>query len=238
MDPSPAKSKGLLAQAQDFAPSPARGEGQNFEWRVSDAPVSYPDAIKEMEKRVAEIERGASPELIWLLEHPPLYTRGTSANEKELLDPKGLPVYETGRGGRITWHGPGQCVIYVLRDLRRRGRDVRAHVCALEDWIIRVLKDFDIVGERREGRVGIWVDDAGEEKKIAAIGVRVRRWITYHGVALNVSPDLGGFKGIVPCGLPDFGVTSLKAMGVNASMAEVDEAFRRNVEILFSGLLT
>ena len=160
------------------------------EWRVSKAPVPYPIAIEEMEKRVAAIEAGTAPELVWLLEHPPLYTAGTSADEKEILDAHGLPVYKTGRGGRITWHGPGQRVIYAMLDLRKRGRAVRGHVCFLEDWIIRVLKDFDIVGERREGRIGIWVDNANKEEKVAAIGVRVRRWITYHGLALNVNPDL------------------------------------------------
>jgi len=200
------------------------------EWRVSEAPVSYPDAIEEMEKRVAVIEAGEAPELFWLLEHPPLYTAGTSADEKELLDAHGLPVYKTGRGGRITWHGPGQRVIYALRDLRKRGRDVRQHVCSLEDWMIRVLKDFGVTGERRDGRIGIWVDRSGKEEKIGAIGVRVRHWITYHGLALNVNPDLEAFKGIVPCGLPDFGVTSLKALGINASMADVDDAFRRHAE--------
>lgn len=199
------------------------------EWRVSEAPVAYPDAVEEMEKRVAAIEAGEAPELFWLLEHPSLYTSGTSADEKELLDAHGLPVYKTGRGGRITWHGPGQRVIYALCDLRKRGRDVRSHVCRLEEWVIRVLKDFDVVGERREGRIGIWVTENDTEEKIAAIGVRIRRWITYHGVALNVNPDLEAYKGIVPCGLPEFGVTSLKALGVNASMADVDAVFRRHV---------
>jgi lipoyl(octanoyl) transferase len=204
-----------------------------FEWRVSKSPVPYPEAVDEMEKRVAAIESGAAPELIWLLEHPPLYTTGTSARDDELLDPKGLPVFKTGRGGRVTYHGPGQRIVYVLSDLRKQGRDVRAHVCRLEEWVIRVLKDYDVVGERREGRIGIWVDNAGKEEKIAAIGVRVRHWITYHGLAFNVDPDLDAYKGIVPCGLPEFGVTSLKAMGVNVSMEEVDEAFRRNFEPLF-----
>lgn len=198
------------------------------EWRVAEAPVSYPDAIAEMESRVAAIESGKAPELIWLLEHPPLYTAGTSADDNELLDAHGLPVYKTGRGGKHTWHGPGQRIVYVLRDLRKHGRDVRQHVCNLEQWMIDVLKDFGIKAERREGRIGIWVDNKGKEEKIGAIGVRIRHWVTYHGLALNVDPDLEAFNGIVPCGLPDFGVTSLQALGVKVTMADVDEAFRRN----------
>ena len=197
------------------------------------APVPYPDALTEMEKRVAEIERlGTAPELLWLLEHPSLYTTGTSADEADIVNPGGLPVYATGRGGRATWHGPGQRVIYALCDLRERGRDVRAHVCRLEEWIIRVLQDFSIKGERRTGRIGIWVEHDGREEKIAAIGVRVRRWIAYHGLALNVNPDLTAYKGIVPGGLPQFGVTSLHALGVKVPMAEVDATFRRHAENL------
>lgn len=211
------------------------------EWRVSEVLVSYPDAIAEMESRVAAIEAGTLPELIWLLEHPPLYTAGTSAADNELLDAHGLPVYKTGRGGKHTWHGPGQRVIYVLRDLRKHGRDVRQHVCRLEQWMIDVLKDFGITGDRREGRIGIWVERPSAtpsgsliEEKIGAIGVRVRHWVTYHGLALNVNPDLEAFDGIVPCGLPDFGVTSLAALGVKATMGDVDEAFRRNLPTLVS----
>ncbi len=150
--------------------------------------------------------------------------------KKNFPDANGIPVFKTGRGGRFTYHGPGQRIVYVLRDLRKYGRDVRQHVCFLEDWMIRTLKDFDIVGERREGRIGIWVDNAGQEEKIGAIGVRVRHWVTYHGLALNVAPDLNAFKGIVPCGLPEFGVTSLAAMGVNVSMDEVDAAFEKNAQ--------
>ena len=196
------------------------------EWRVAEKrPVPYAEAVETMERRVAEIEAGRAPELIWLLEHPPLYTKGTSAADDELLNAQ-FPVFQTGRGGRFTYHGPGQRVIYCVMDLRRRGRDVRAHVCRLEEWIIRVLKDFGIKGERREGRIGIWVDNKGKEEKIAAIGVRVRRWITYHGLSFNVSPDLSHYKGIVPCGLPDFGVTSLTALGVKATMEEVDQKFQ------------
>jgi lipoyl(octanoyl) transferase len=205
-----------------------------YEWRVSRPPAAYPDALDEMERRVAEIEAGAAPELIWLLEHPPLYTKGPSASDEDIHDTGGLPVYATGRGGKVTWHGPGQRVIYALCDLRRRGRDVRAHVCRLEAWIIRVLADFGITGERRPGRIGIWVEHDGREEKIAAIGVRVRRWIAYHGLALNVNPDLAAFKGIVPCGLPEFGVTSMRALGITASMDEVDAAFQRHAKDFFS----
>jgi lipoyl(octanoyl) transferase len=204
-----------------------------FEWRVSRDPVPYPEALAEMERRVAAIEAGAAPELFWLLEHPPLYTKGTSAGEDELLGQSPFPVFETGRGGRYTYHGPGQRVIYALSDLRKHGRDVRAHVCRLEEWIIRALGEFSIKGERREGRIGIWVARNGKEEKIAAIGVRVRRWIAFHGLALNVQPDLSHYKSIVPCGLPEFGVTSLHALGVQATMQEVDAAFQRHAAKIF-----
>lgn len=186
-----------------------------------------------MERRVAAIEAGAAPELLWLLEHPHLYTGGTSADAHELLDPHSLPVYSTGRGGRYTYHGPGQRVIYALCDLRRRDRDVRAHVWRLEEWVIRALRELGVTGERREGRIGIWVARDGQEEKIAAIGVRVRRWITFHGLALNVNPDLSKYRGIVPCGLGDFGVTSLHALGVRVSMSETDAAFRRSAKDLY-----
>ncbi len=199
-----------------------------IEWLVSPEPIGYPQALDIMERRVAAIESGEAPELIWLLEHPPLYTGGTSAAPDELKEAARFPVYETGRGGRYTYHGPGQRVIYVLLDLRRRGRDVRAHVKRLEDWIAATLGDFGIKGEPREGRIGIWVEHDGREEKIAAIGIRVRRWISYHGLALNVDPDLSHFKGIVPCGLDTYGVTSLRALGVKASMRDVDAAFRRH----------
>jgi lipoyl(octanoyl) transferase len=204
----------------------------DFEWRVSDEPVPYPEALQTMENRVAEIDVGSAAELFWLLEHPPLYTAGTSAAKDELLEAQ-FPVFETGRGGRFTYHGPGQRVIYVLSDLRKRGRDVRAHVCRLENWVITVLKDFGIKGERRAGRVGIWVEAKQGEEKIAAIGVRVRHWITYHGLSFNVSPDLSHYKGIVPCGLPEFGVTSLTKFGVNATMSEVDMAFKKRAAEIF-----
>ena len=204
----------------------------DFEWRVSEQPVPYPEALRTMESRVAEIDAEKAPELFWLLEHPPLYTAGTSAAKEELIEAK-FPVFETGRGGRFTYHGPGQRVIYAMCDLRKRGRDVRAHVCRLENWIIRVLKDFHIKGERRDGRIGIWVETKQGEEKIAAIGVRVRHWITYHGLSFNVTPDISHYQGIVPCGLPEFGVTSLAKLGIKATMKDVDAAFKKNFAGIF-----
>jgi lipoyl(octanoyl) transferase len=205
-----------------------------IEWQTSEMPVAYRTAVDEMERRVAAIRDGAAPELVWLLEHPPLYTAGTSARDDELLDPQRLPVHRTGRGGRYTYHGPGQRIAYVMLDLARRGRDVRCHVHRLEEWLIRTLARFDVRGERREGRVGIWVvwPGAGEEK-IAAIGVRVRRWVTYHGVALNLDPELDHYRGIVPCGIAEHGVTSLAALGVGATMAEVDAALHATFGEIF-----
>jgi lipoyl(octanoyl) transferase len=207
---------------------------KNYEWLVSSTPVPYPEALAEMERRVAAIEAGTEPELFWLLEHPPTYTAGTSAGADELLDAHGFPVYETGRGGRYTYHGPGQRVIYALCDLRKRERDLRAHVCRLEQWMIDTLGAFGIKGERRAGRVGIWVENKNTEEKIGAIGVRVRRWVTFHGLALNVNPDLAHFKGIVPCGLPEFGVTSMHALGVKVAMRGVDEVFHRQMDKVFN----
>ncbi len=202
------------------------------EWRVADALVPYDKAVAEMEARVAAIHEGRAPELVWLLEHPPLYTAGTSAQESDLLQPSRLPVYRTGRGGQYTYHGPGQRVGYVMLDLKQRGSDVRAYVHRLEEWLIRTLAAFNVKGERREGRVGIWVARGpssgkdGREDKIAAIGVRVRRWVTFHGVSLNVDPDLTHFTGIVPCGISEHGVTSLHDLGILASMADEDVAMR------------
>ena len=202
------------------------------EWNISDRPVAYPEAVSFMERRVAEIAERRARELVWLLEHPPIYTAGTSAQPSDLLDAR-FPVFQTGRGGQFTYHGPGQRVAYVMLDLRRRS-DVRGFVRDLEEWLIRTIGSFGIKGERREGRVGIWVSrpDGGEDK-IAAIGVRVRRWITYHGIALNVAPDLSHFSGIVPCGVRDHGTTSLAALGVHASMAEVDAVLRREFQNVF-----
>lgn len=197
------------------------------EWRTATAPVDYLAAVVEMEARVAAIRDGAARELVWLLEHPALYTAGTSARPDDLLDAGGLPVYRTGRGGQFTWHGPGQRVAYVMLDLARRGADVRRHVRNLEEWIIRALARFNVTGARRNGRVGIWIDrGAGREDKIAAIGVRVRRWVSYHGIAINVEPDLSRYAGIVPCGIadPKLGVTSLVDLGLPVTMEDLDSA--------------
>jgi len=209
-------------------------ERAGIEWRASTAPVDYRAAVEDMEARVTAIRAGTAPELVWLLEHPPLYTAGTSARDDELLEPKRLPVYRTGRGGRYTFHGPGQRIAYVMLDLTRRGRDVRCHVHRLEEWIIRTLARFGVRGERRAGRVGIWVrHPGGREDKIAAIGVRVRHWVTYHGVALNVAPDLDHYRGIIPCGIAEHGVTSLARIGVAATMTAVDEALRATFDEIF-----
>ncbi len=206
-----------------------------IEWRHSDALVPYDAAVAAMEARAAAIRDQGAPELVWLLEHPPLYTAGTSADAAELLDPQALPVFKSGRGGRFTYHGPGQRVAYVLLDLDRHGHDVRCHVWRLEEWMIRALARFNVRGERRDGRIGVWVAGRdGGEAKIAAIGVRIRRWITYHGVALNVDPDLSHFRGIVPCGIADYGVTSLAALGITATMAEVDIALRATFDDVFA----
>ena len=211
----------------------------DLEWRIDDRPVAYPDALARMEARVAEIRAGTAPEMVWLLEHPPLYTAGTSARAQDLLDPGRLPVYRTGRGGQYTYHGPGQRVAYVMLDLKRRGCDVRGFVRDLEDWLIATLARFNVTGERRAGRVGIWVDRGGpndmerREDKIAAIGVRIRRWVSYHGVALNVEPDLSHFQGIVPCGIHEAGVTSLVDLGLPVTMADVDSALEAAFEEVF-----
>jgi len=202
------------------------------EWRISDAPVDYLEAVAAMEARAAAIAARQAPELVWLLEHPPLYTSGTSGKASDLLDPR-FPLFSTGRGGQLTYHGPGQRVAYALLDLKRRRPDVRAFVAALEEWIIRTLAAFNVRGERREDRVGVWVKrpdkGAGFEDKIAAIGVRLRRWVSFHGIAINVEPDLTHFSAIVPCGVADprFGVTSLVDLGHPLTMADVDVALRR-----------
>lgn len=210
--------------------------GTAVEWRVSPVPEAYEDAVAAMEARATAIREGTAPELAWLLEHPPLYTAGTSAKDAELLDPGPFPVHRTGRGGRYTYHGPGQRVAYVLLDLAARGRDVRCFVHDLEEWLIRVLAGFGVAAERRQGRVGLWVArGGGREDKIAAVGVRVRRWVTYHGVALNVAPDLSHFRAIVPCGIaePNLGVTSLADLGVPVPMAEVDAGLLREFDGIF-----
>jgi lipoyl(octanoyl) transferase len=198
------------------------------DWAISDAPVAFPDAVAVMEARAAAIAAGDAPELVWLLEHPPLYTAGTSSQPEDLLEPDRFPVYRTGRGGRFTYHGPGQRVAYVMLDVRRRGGDVRAFVAALEDWIIAALDRFNVRGETRTDRVGVWVrrpeKGPGVEDKIAAIGIRVRKWVSFHGVCLNVEPDLSHFSGIVPCGVRQHGVTSIADLGLIVRMEEVDMA--------------
>ena len=196
-------------------------------WRVEDRLVGYPEAVQFMETRVAAIRAGNAGEMVWLLEHPPVYTAGTSAKAQDLLQSDRFPVHETGRGGQYTYHGPGQRVAYVMLDLNRRGPDIRKFVCNLEKWLISTLATFNVIGEHREGRVGIWVrrPDGGEDK-IAAIGVRVRRWVSYHGVSLNLDPDLSHYDGIVPCGVQEYGVTSLAKLGVSVTMAQLDRALK------------
>jgi lipoyl(octanoyl) transferase len=211
------------------------------EWRISDSQVAYPEAVAAMEARVAEIAAGRAPELVWLVEHPPLYTSGTSGKAADLLESR-FPMFETGRGGQLTYHGPGQRVAYVMLDLKRRRPDVRAYVAALEQWIIRTLAAFNVRGERREDRVGVWVKrpdkGAGFEDKIAAIGVRLRRWVSFHGIAINIEPDLSHFDAIVPCGVADprYGVTSLADLGHVLTMADVDIALRQAFEEVFGPL--
>jgi len=204
------------------------------EWKTSAAPVAYGDAVQEMEARVARIRADGTPELVWLLEHPPLYTAGASANESDLLDRKAFPVHRTGRGGQYTYHGPGQRIVYTMLDLQRRGADLHRFVRNLEQWLIDTLAQFGVNGERRQGRVGVWVPlGRGEEAKIAAIGIRVRRWVTYHGVSLNVAPNLSHYDGIIACGVPEHGVTSLEALGVQVDMHEVDAMLKKNFNALF-----
>ncbi|MCB2081141.1 MAG: lipoyl(octanoyl) transferase LipB [Hyphomicrobiales bacterium] len=208
------------------------------EWKTSPAPVAYPEALAQMEQRVADIRAGNAPELVWLLEHPPLYTAGTSARPEDLLDQDRFPVYSTGRGGQYTYHGPGQRVVYLMLDLRARSPegkpDLRRYVWLLEEWIIQTLAKLGVTGERREGRIGIWVcRENGEENKIAALGVRVRQGVAYHGIAINVNPDLSHFSGIVPCGIQQHGVTSLyKECGIR-EMQRVDSALKQTFQTLF-----
>jgi lipoyl(octanoyl) transferase len=212
-----------------------RTGSDKIEWRIADGLVPYDEAVGAMERRVAAIRDGSAAEMVWLLEHPSLYTAGTSARPEDLLEPQRLPVYRSGRGGQYTYHGPGQRVAYVMLDLGRRDRDVRCHVWRLEEWLIRTLARFAVRGERRDGRVGIWVaGPEGREEKIAAIGVRVRHWVSYHGVALNIDPELGHFRGIVPCGVTEHGVTSMARLGITASMAEVDTALRATFDEVFA----
>jgi lipoyl(octanoyl) transferase len=212
-------------------------------WAISEGLTGYPEAVTAMEKRAGAIAEGRAGELVWLLEHPPLYSRGASAKDGDLLAPGRFPVFDTQRGGQFTYHGPGQRVAYVMLDLSQRGRDVKAFVCSLEQWIIDALAEFNVKGERRKGRIGVWVDRTRpggtlREDKIAAIGVRLRRWVSYHGISLNVEPDLSHFGGITPCGVsaPGLGVTSLVDLGQLIPMHEVDVALKRAFERNFGAV--
>ena len=217
-------------------------DGHAVEWAVSTGYVDYEPAVAAMEARVAAIAAGEAEELVWLLEHPPLYTGGVSAKDDDLLAPDRFPVHRTGRGGQFTYHGPGQRVAYVMLDLNQRGKDVRAFVHGLEDWIIGALDQFGVEAGMREGRVGVWVERKGagwsREDKIAAIGVKVRKWVTFHGISLNVEPDLDHFGGIVPCGITEHGVTSLVDLGVLATMDEADGALKASFERVFGPVQT
>jgi lipoyl(octanoyl) transferase len=230
----PATSERASAEKRSAAGSVA--------WTVAPGLTAYPDAVAAMEARVAGIVAGTASEQVWLVEHPALYTGGTSAKREDLLEPDRFPVFPTGRGGEYTYHGPGQRVAYVMLDLNKRGRDVRKFVSGLEDWIIDAVAEFGVKAGRRKNCVGIWVDrpekGAGKQDKIAAIGIRVRRWVTFHGIALNVAPDLGHFSGIVPCGITSQGVTSLADLGKTVTMAEVDAALRRAFEARFGATFT
>lgn len=212
------------------------------EWIVSPGLTPYPEAVAEMEARASAIAEGRAGEAVWLVEHPPLYTAGTSARPADLVSPGRFPVYQTRRGGQYTYHGPGQRVVYAMLDLNRRGRDVRAFVKALEDWVIAALAEFNVQGEIRPGRVGVWVvrpdlppgpDGAPREDKIAAIGVRLRKWVSFHGLSINVEPDLEHFSGIVPCGIREHGVTSLVDLGLPVTMADLDAALKRTFAEVF-----
>ena len=214
------------------------------EWITAVGLVPYETALSEMEARVADISAGRADEAIWLLQHPPLYTAGTSAKPQDLTDPGRFPVHQARRGGQYTYHGPGQRVVYVMLDLNRRGQDVRQFVCRLEDWIIATLAEFGVRGERRQGRVGVWVvrpdqppapDGSPCEQKIAALGIRLRKWVSFHGLSINVEPDLTHFDGIVPCGIKDHGVTSLVDLGLPVGMADLDAALRKTFGEVFGG---
>jgi lipoyl(octanoyl) transferase len=215
-----------------------------MDWKTSDTLIPYPEALAFMEDRVARIHAGQAPECLWLLEHPPLYTSGTSARAADLTDPDRFPVYAAGRGGQYTYHGPGQRVVYAMLDLNTRGRDVRCFVHRMEEWVIATLAEFGVRGERRAGRVGVWVvrpdkapnaDGSPREDKIAAIGVKLRRWVSFHGLSINVEPDLTHFDGIVPCGIREQGVTSLVDLGLPVTMADVDVALQKTFAQVFEG---
>jgi lipoyl(octanoyl) transferase len=202
-------------------------------WEIAADFVPYDEAVARMEREVAAIAKGEAPELVWLLEHPALYTAGTSAKDSDLISPARFPVHHTGRGGQYTYHGPGQRVAYVMLDLKKRGQDVRAFVAGLEEWLIATLATFNVKGERREDRVGVWVRRDADEDKIAAIGIRVRHWVSYHGISLNVDPDLSHFDGIVPCGVREHGVTSLIDLGLPVTLADADVALENSFQNIF-----
>ena len=223
-------------------PTKIKSVPASVEWKTSSASVAYRDAVQEMEARVAKIRGDGAPELVWLLEHPPLYTAGSSANESDLLDRGVFPVHRTGRGGQYTYHGPGQRVIYVMLDLNKRGKDIKKYVKNLEIWVIRSLEKLEITGETRSGRVGIWVsrpnkpslpDGSVREDKIAAIGVRLKKWITYHGISINVNPDLSHFNGIVPCGISNQGITSFEDLRKRNNIADLDNCLKETFEEVF-----
>ena len=234
--------RGMRSACNALAVEAARGHLppvetiDQVEWRVSDGLVPYEEAHAFMEQRTAAIRAGEAAECVWLLEHPPLFTAGTSADPAELFNPSGFPVYDAGRGGRYTYHGPGQRVGYVMLDLEKRGRDVRRLVHSLEGWIIASLADLGVSAHRAEGRIGIWVGEGGEEAKIAALGIRIKRWVTLHGFSINVSPDLSHFGGIVPCGISEFGVTSLQALGKEMPMTRVDDSLKRAFPLFIKDL--
>lgn len=232
------RSEGAADSAPGAAPGAGAGAGAGagIEWRLSPGLVPYQDALAEMEARAAAIRDEGAAELVWLLEHPPLFTAGTSADPAELFNPQGFPVFKAGRGGRYTYHGPGQRVVYVLLDLDRRGRDVRRFVHALEGWVIAALAALGVAAWRSPGRIGIWTDDRGAEAKIGAIGVRVRRWVTLHGFAVNAAPELSHFSGIVPCGIADAPVTSLEALGKADAMPEFDLALQCRLDEFLASL--
>jgi len=208
----------------------------DIEWRISDKPVAYEEAHVFMEQRAAAIRAGTAIECVWLLEHPPLFTAGTSADPAELFNPLGFPVFDAGRGGRYTYHGPGQRVGYLMLDLDKRGRDVRCFVHALEGWMIDTLAELGVSAHRAEGRIGIWVGKGPQEAKIGALGVRVKRWVTLHGFSLNIDPDLSHFTGIVPCGIAEFGVTSLARLGKQIGMSGVDAGLKRSFPSFLNAL--
>lgn len=226
----------IVTQPDDSIPMASK-TGDSVEWLISDHPVPYSEALAFMEDRIAAISRGEAKECVWLLEHPPLYTAGTSADPSDLVAPDRFDVFETGRGGQYTYHGPGQRIAYVMLDLKRRSQDIRLFVATLEAWIINTLAAHNIKGERREDRVGVWVErpekGAGVEDKIAAIGIRVRKWVTFHGISLNIEPDLDHYTGIIPCGIAKHGVTSFVDLGFPLTMSDVDMTLREEFEQLF-----